>query len=80
MLAEIKGSFKLLAREVLQSASETRDLLRKRDPAKSRDLYNRSAYIATHVALLQKQIMELFMGKVSGYKESFYLHGLSSIS
>jgi phosphate uptake regulator len=79
MLAEIKGGFKILVNEVYLSAAETRDLLKKKDPAKSRDLYHKSAYIATQVALLQKQIMELYMGKVTGYKEMFYLQGLSSI-
>jgi phosphate uptake regulator len=79
MLTEIKGGFKILVNEVHLSATETRDLLKRKDPAKSRDLYHRSAYIATQVALLQKQIMELYLGKVTGYKEMFYLQGLSSI-
>ncbi|MDR2349063.1 MAG: phosphotransferase [Deltaproteobacteria bacterium] len=77
---EIRGGFKILANEVLQAAGETRDLLKKRDPAKSRDLYHRVSYVSTQVALLQKQTMELLLAKPAGYKGSPWLRGISSIA
>ncbi|MDR2460466.1 MAG: phosphotransferase [Deltaproteobacteria bacterium] len=80
MITEIKGGFKILAHEVLQAAIEARDILRVRDPSKSRVLYHRSAYINTQVALLQNQIMDLFLRKESGYRDNLYLQGLSSIA
>ncbi|MDR2354384.1 MAG: phosphotransferase [Deltaproteobacteria bacterium] len=80
MLTEIQGGFRLLVNEVLQAASEARELLKHRDPSKSRDLYHRSAYINTQVALLQKQTMELFLQHTAGYKEAILLQGLSSIA
>ncbi|MDR1165138.1 MAG: phosphotransferase [Deltaproteobacteria bacterium] len=80
MLTEIKGGFRILANEVIQATAEARDLLRTRDPKKSRDLYHRSAYINTQVALLQKQSMELFLDKGAGYREALFIQGLSSIA
>ncbi|MDR2339654.1 MAG: phosphotransferase [Deltaproteobacteria bacterium] len=80
MLNEIKGGFRILVGDVLQAAHESRELLHERDPDKSRVLYHRASYINTQVALLQKQTMELFLGKTEGYKEGLYLLGISSIA
>jgi phosphate uptake regulator len=80
MLEEIKGGFRILASEVLQAATEARDILRHRDPSKSRSLYHRASYISTQVASLQTQTMELALGKSPGYRESLLLQGLSSIA
>jgi phosphate uptake regulator len=80
VLTEIRGGFKILASEVLQAASETRDLLRRRDPAKSRDLYHRTSYIATQSALIQKQALELYAGRSAGRRDSIYLQALSSVA
>ncbi|MDR2405222.1 MAG: phosphotransferase [Deltaproteobacteria bacterium] len=80
MLTEIKGGFRILVTEILHATSETRELLKERDPSKSRILYHRTAYINTQVALLQKQTMELFLGHGAGYRESLFLFGISSIA
>ncbi|MDR1035844.1 MAG: phosphotransferase [Deltaproteobacteria bacterium] len=80
MLTEIRGGFKILASEVLQAASETRELLRRRDPSKSRDLYHRTSYIATQSALIQKQALELYAGRSAGRRDSIYLQALSSVA
>ncbi|MDR2612636.1 MAG: phosphotransferase [Deltaproteobacteria bacterium] len=80
MLSEIRGGFKILASETLQAATETRDLLRRRDPAKSRELYHRTSYIATQSALLQKQTLELYAGRSAKRRDSIYLQALSSVS
>ncbi|MDR2198883.1 MAG: phosphotransferase [Deltaproteobacteria bacterium] len=80
MLDTIKGGFRVLVNETLYAATETRQLLKKRDPGESRVLYHRTLFINTQVALLQKQTMELFLGKTAGYKESLFLFGISSIA
>ncbi|MDR1040007.1 MAG: phosphotransferase [Deltaproteobacteria bacterium] len=80
MLSEIRGGFKILASEVLQAASETRDLLRRRDPVKSRELFHRTSYIATQSALVQNQALELYAGRSAAHGDSIYLQALSSVA
>jgi phosphate uptake regulator len=80
VLSEIRGGFKILASEVLQAASESRDLLRRRDPSKSRALDHRTSYIATQSALIQKQALELYAGRPAGRRDSIYLQALSSVA
>ncbi|MDR1109857.1 MAG: phosphotransferase [Deltaproteobacteria bacterium] len=77
---ELDGDVRLLTTEVLQAASEARDLLVRRDPGKSRSLFNRVSYITIQVALLQKLAMEKAMRKQSKNRESLYLQGLSSVA
>ena len=76
----ISGDFKLLTSEVLQAALEIKDLLNRRDPAKSRSLYHRVSYINTQVASLQKVSMDLALRKPPGHRESLYLQALSSVA
>ncbi|MDR2141084.1 MAG: phosphotransferase [Deltaproteobacteria bacterium] len=77
---EIKAGIKLLSREVLQVAMEARDILLKKDPNKSRGLYNRVAYVSTQVALAQKETLEMVFTKTSGPKDSLFLQAMSSIA
>ncbi|MDR2444153.1 MAG: phosphotransferase [Deltaproteobacteria bacterium] len=74
------SDFRLLTTEVLHAAYEAKDLLTKRDPAKSRALYYRVSYITTQVASLQKASMDLALQKPAGQRESLYLQGLSSVA
>ncbi|MDR1083845.1 MAG: phosphotransferase [Deltaproteobacteria bacterium] len=77
---EIKDDVRLLTREVLQAGTEARDLLLKKDTAKSRGLYNRVAYITTQVASVQKETLDLVFTKTSGPKDSLFLQAISSIA
>jgi hypothetical protein len=77
---EIKDGIKLLTREVLQVAMEAQDILRLKDPYKSRNLYNRVAYVTTQVALVQKETLEMVLTKTSGPKDSLFLQAISSIA
>ncbi|MDR0549632.1 MAG: phosphotransferase [Deltaproteobacteria bacterium] len=77
---EIRDGIKLLTREVLQVAMEARDILLKKDPYKSRNLYNRVAYVTTQVALVQKETLEMVFHRTSGPKDSLFLQAISSIA
>jgi phosphate uptake regulator len=77
---ELDDDLRLLTTEVLQAASEARDLLVRRDPAKSRALFNRVAYITTQVAQLQKIAFDKTMKKLAANRESLFLQALSSVA
>ncbi|MDR1577532.1 MAG: phosphotransferase [Deltaproteobacteria bacterium] len=77
---DIKDGVKLLTREVLQVAMEARDILFKKDPSKSRGLYNRVAYVNTQVALVQKETMDMVFTRTSPAKDSLFLQAMSSIA
>ncbi|MDR2367539.1 MAG: phosphotransferase [Deltaproteobacteria bacterium] len=76
---ELEVYFKILTNEVLQSATDARDLLFRRDPSKSRSLFNRVTYVSNQVAQLQKLAMEKALRKGPN-RESLYLQGLASVS
>ncbi|MDR0621795.1 MAG: phosphotransferase [Deltaproteobacteria bacterium] len=76
---ELEVFLRLLTTEVRQSATDARDLLFRRDPSKSRSLFNRVTYISNQVAQLQKLAMEKAMRKGPN-RESLYLQGLSSVA
>ncbi|MDR2302634.1 MAG: phosphotransferase [Deltaproteobacteria bacterium] len=76
---DLEVFLKLLTTEVFQSATDARDLLFRRDPSKSRSLFNRVTYISNQVAQLQKQAMEKAM-RNGPNRESLYLQGLSSVA
>jgi phosphate uptake regulator len=80
MLSEIHSGFRVLANEVRHAVNESWELLRERDPEKSRALSNRASFISTQVALLQSQTTELFMRGTAGHQDSLYLTGISSIA
>jgi phosphate uptake regulator len=77
---ELEGYLRILTSEVLQGATEARDLLFRRDPSKSRSLFNRVSFVTTQVALLQKLAMEKAMTSQAPNRESLYLQGLSSVA
>ncbi|MDR1607929.1 MAG: phosphotransferase [Deltaproteobacteria bacterium] len=77
---DIKDGIKLLTGEVLQAAREAQDILHKKDPYKSRGLYNRVAYITTQVALLQKETLDQVFSKTGPTKDSLFLQAMSSIA
>ncbi|MDR3204475.1 MAG: hypothetical protein LBV23_06990, partial [Deltaproteobacteria bacterium] len=76
----LEGNFRLLITEVVQCASEARELLIKRDGAKSRSLFHRGAYVSTLVAQLQKIAADVTVNRANGPRETLFLQGLSSIS
>jgi phosphate uptake regulator len=76
---ELELYLKLLTTEVLQSATDARDLLFRRDPSKSRSLFNRVTYISNQVAQVQKMAMEKAM-RQGPNRESLYLQGFSSVA
>ncbi|MDR1396087.1 MAG: phosphotransferase [Deltaproteobacteria bacterium] len=77
---EIRQDIRHLTREVLQAAMEARDLLYRRDAAKSRSLCTRAAYITTQTALIQKETLAMVFTKTSGPKDSLFLQAISSIA